>query len=470
MAGSLLPIFVQIITIPIYLRVIGTERYGTLSLVWLLLGYFGLFDLGLGRAIASGVAQSHNELAKQARVFWTGSLLSFVTGVLGAAVLYFAGSYLFKNVLNVSPEILRETADSLPLIALTLPIATFMSALSGGLQGRQAFVVLNLAQLGGMILYQLLPLFAAMFLDNSLTTLILAAIAGRMLSLVALSAICISEFPSNEIKNISRMEVARLLAYGGWATVTGAISPLLTVLDRFVIGTYIGMSAVGLYSIPYGLMTRLSVLPTSLQVTLFPRYAMASEGASRSIVTKSIQLQSLIMTPIVVMSIGFIRIPLEIWIGRENAIIVAPIAQIFLFGLWFNTLAYIPFSFLQGRGRPDVPAKLHFIELLIYVPALFAFIIWFGLVGAAFAWMFRVLIDAVFLLAVVRPEINWKQLIISGIWITVSLCWVLSASAMTMTNYLYFALFGAACFVWAGVSIPADLRRDVLQRLGWKTA
>lgn len=469
-AGSLIPILLQLVTIPIYLRLIGTERYGTLSLVWLLLGYFGLFDFGLGRAIASAVAQSHADSKKQAEIFWIGSILSVLAGAVGAAALYFVGSRLFAHVLTISPEMLRETNESLPLIALTLPIATLMSALSGGLQGRQAFILLNSVQLGGMVLYQLLPLLVATLVGNSLANLILAAIAGRMFSLVALCAICFHEFSPGQLGSLSRADAVRLLTYGGWATVTGAIAPLLTVVDRFVIGSYLGMSAVGLYSIPYGLMTRLAVLPTSLQVALFPRYAMAAEGASRLILTKSIRIQLLIMTPVVVTAIGFIRIFLEIWVGKEHSDVIAPIAQIFLFGLWFNTLGYIPFSFLQGRGRPDIPAKLHFVELIIYVPMLLALTIRFGLVGAALAWTVRALIDAVLLFAVVRPEIEWKQLVVSGVWVTLSLFWILSETAPTMTGYVCNLLFSATCFVWAGLSLPADVRRDMLVRFARKGA
>ena len=52
-----IPVVVAVFAIPRIISTIGTSRFEILSLCWIVIGYSGLFDLGLGRALTKFVAE-----------------------------------------------------------------------------------------------------------------------------------------------------------------------------------------------------------------------------------------------------------------------------------------------------------------------------------------------------------------------------------------------------------------------------
>lgn len=57
LAAQILPMAVALFAIPILIRGIGVPRFGVLSLAWIVIGYFSLFDFGMGRALTKLVAE-----------------------------------------------------------------------------------------------------------------------------------------------------------------------------------------------------------------------------------------------------------------------------------------------------------------------------------------------------------------------------------------------------------------------------
>jgi O-antigen/teichoic acid export membrane protein len=88
--------------------------------------------------------------------------------------------------------------------------------------------------------------------------------------------------------------------------------------------------------------------------------------------------------------------------GPDYAAASARPLQILAVGVFFNGLALIPFSLIQGAGRPDLTAKLHMAELPVYAAMLAAFIYFWGITGVALAWSVRTGIDLCLLLWVGR--------------------------------------------------------------------
>src|SRR5437764_8688720 len=104
-AGTVVPLTVTLVTIPLYLRLIGDVRFGVLAIVWLLLSYFGLFDLGLGRATSRFMASLHTSTpTERESLFWTVLALNVAFGFVGGAILWAAGRFFIAHFFHVPAE------------------------------------------------------------------------------------------------------------------------------------------------------------------------------------------------------------------------------------------------------------------------------------------------------------------------------------------------------------------------------
>ena len=385
---------VSLVTVPLYLQYIGLPRYGVISIVWVLLGYFGVFDLGLSRATANQIAKTSNANAEDREaVFWTGLWLNGLFGLMGGVVLYLAASPLLGHIFKM-PEVLRgEILGVLPWVAAVVPIATMSGVLTGTLEGCDRFPAVNYIQVLGTVLFQALPLLAVLVWGPELSVVIPAAVLARIASFLTLAIAALKALSVNSIRLPQRNWAKKLFGYGAWVSVTALVSPLLETLDRVMIGSVLGAKAVAHYSVPFNLVQRVQLLPGALVRAMFPRLSNQTSSDARELSIRAVRLIGIGMTLIIAPAILLIGPFLKLWVGEEVAGHSTPVAQIILLGLWVNCPAFVPFILLQAQGRPDVVAKFHVLELVPFVGLLWVALHYFGLIGAASAWSARVALD-----------------------------------------------------------------------------
>ena len=61
--------------------------------------------------------------------------------------------------------------------------------------------------------------------------------------------------------------------------------------------------------------------------------------------------------------------------------------------MFLHSLNIINYTFIQSTGKSEIQAKIHLAELPAYLAILWFFVKHFGLIGAAFAWLVRIIID-----------------------------------------------------------------------------
>ncbi len=406
--GMATPVVVALATIPVYIHHIGEERYGVLSIVWLLLGYFGFLDMGLSRASANALAKLRDAPDEaRSRVFSSSLYLNLALGVVGGAVIYFAGGYLFRTQFNLTEALWDELARGMPWVAAMLPLALASGVGIGALESRERFLSVNLLQMSGSAAGQVVPALCAVFVSPSLEWVIPAAFATRLLTTVQIFW-HLSRVDRLRLTGYDRGQGRSLFRYGAWISVSNIVGPILTSLDQFVIGSKLGPAAVSHYSVPMNLTTRVQIIAAALSRAAFPRLSRYSREEAVDLTERSIRGLAYLFGAACAGALFLVEPFLALWISPAFGQVATPVAHILLTGAWINGLAFLALSLLQGQGRPDLPAKMHVLELLPFIGVLWFLIDRFGLPGAAAAWVLRVAVDA--LLMFHLAGLRWRRL------------------------------------------------------------
>jgi O-antigen/teichoic acid export membrane protein len=396
LAGAIVPLAVSLVTVPLYLKVIGLDRYGVLAICWVLVGYFGLFDLGIGRATAQKIATLADSAPEErSRCFWTGATLSSCMAAAGLLIftpLAYLGTFLIKLP---NAELYAEFHQAVPLLVAALPFGFAQSLLGDTLQGRNEFFKANAITITGTVATAVVPLVTAMMVGPQLVYVLASVLAVRVLVLLLLIAASVRAIPIHRARFGGRAEAVALLKFGGWLTISNIVGPLLVFTDRFAIGAILGSAAVSLYTVPYNVAWQITIIPSALSSALFPRFASAAAGESKSLIAKAVSALSFLITPAIVAAALLAPPFLVVWLGHSTGTRSAPVACILFFGLWANTFGRVTYSHLQASGRPDLISMLLLAELLPYFAMLYFGMRWMGLPGAALAWSVRCLIDTV---------------------------------------------------------------------------
>ena len=403
LVGTIAPLLVAVPAVPLLIRAMGTDRFGVLTLAWVVIGYFSLFDLGFGRALTKLVAQKlgANQSGEIPGLFWTSLLLMTLFSGIGTLLMVFLSPLMVHSLLHVPVTIQTETLQAFYVLAVSLPVVITTAALRGFLEAHQRFGLLNAVRVPMGVFTFVGPLLVLPF-STSLSVIVSVLAAGRFLAWAVHVLLCLKVEPKLRKGVVWQgAAVKPLLHFGGWVTIGNIVNPVLLFLDRFLIGVMLPIAMVGFYTAPFEAVTKLWVIPTSLAATVFPACSAIGVGRTQELerlYARSVRYLFCAVAPVSVALILFARPIIGVWLGQEFAEKSSITLQFLAAGVFINCFAHVPYCFLQGLGRPDLPAKLFLAELLPYGLLLWWMITRYGIAGAAAAWTIRVTIEVALLL------------------------------------------------------------------------
>lgn len=407
------PLVAAVFAIPPLVAELGERRFGLLTLLWAVVSYFGLFDLGIGRALTHdlSVLRARGDRAAIGASIGTAHVCLTGLGVIAGAVLFFFGPALIGRIDPGADPV--EVAAAVQALAVAMPFILLTAALRGVLEANLQFGWVNALRAPYGVWTFLAPLAVAKLAGPRLDLIAWVLAAGRI-------GFCFLHLPpvlgrgSSMVSRptFSTEAAKRLLTTGGWLTVANLVGPLMGYADRFLVGVYASASAVAYYATPQEIVTKLFIIPAAFTSVLFPAFAAklaAGDAEARPLAQRALAMIAVVMVPACTIGALLSHWILSTWITPEFAAHSSQVLSILMAGALVNALAMVPFTVLQSSGHSRIVAILYLVELPAFL-ALFAWLVpSMGVVGGALAWTIRNSADCVLLFALAGQRV-WKPL------------------------------------------------------------
>jgi len=469
LSGQLAPLIIALFALPPLVRALGIERYGFLTLAWVLVGYAGLFDLGVSRAMTRLVAQrlAVQDTAGARLVGGVATTFMLLLGAASGALLGLFAVPIVDGWLKVPAALRGEAVNAILILAASMPVVLITSAYRGYLEASQAFKPLNLVRIGMGLFTFVGPLVAASYsprLEVTVGAVVLMRVFAAWAHAWLAGRYCEFRY---RFKMPDRVTGRQLFSLGGWMSVSNVVGPLMTYMDRFILAGLVAVEMVAYYATPYDLMSRTMVLPFAVMGALFPMMAGLGGDAHKMRETFGAITRMLFvaMFPVVFVAFTLGGPFLRLWLGADFAREGTLVLQILAIGVLANALAQAPANMIQALGQPKWMAIAHLLELPLFLLAIWYFTLHFGIVGTAIAWALRTLLDCVILFALATRNLGGSG--VSGARAGLALCCAAalcgaSYAASTDMHKLTTCAAGLAAFAafaWTAVFTAADKAR-----------
>lgn len=472
--GLCLPLVVGILVMPGIISRLGISKFGVLSIIWVLIGYVSVFDLGIGRALTRAVSFKLGDKSGDTdTLVGVGLTLMLGLGIFSAVIVAVFGGSLAHFIQGGVASGPASAAQAMVAVAIAVPGVVLSNGVRGTLEAHGRFGWVSFSRASTGIATYALP-YLISFYSTNLAIITLALAASRYVGVIILLFEMLKIHP---LASIISAKVFRgwhymrdLAIFGGWMTISNIVSPLMAYLDRIFVSNIVGVGNVGFYTAPADVVSRLSVFPDAIFGVFFPKMTASSRDGNSETRNLYILSLKLIQPVMLIFSAGvtlFGYVFLKIWLGptfAENSYVIFCILTVVMY---INSCTRPAYNVIQAGGRSDITAKIHIIEFFLYLPLIIVLARKYGLVGAAWASMLRVLVDYLAMTLFARKMMRHPQRPMEAFWVllvgTALLAFVFLNPGVIRSAMLIMAIVLAVFYFWwqfvRGRNIVALVRR-----------
>lgn len=396
---------ITFIMAPLIVHALGNYDYGVWEIVFSIVGYMGILDIGLMPAIVRFVAryQALGDKEELQRIYSSSLAFMLPVGFLcsvGLLVYSYWAPHFFAKGAGAS---LRYTLFFI-IVGIQVFFTFVGSVFDSYLEGLQRYSLRNYTNiaftcLGAIILYPLLKNGGGLITVAAVNTL------GFSLKNI-IFGILLWQKKNGGYRfrrgDVSKATFRELFSFGMKSFVYAVSLRIATLTDSLVIGAVLGAAAVPFYVIPVNFLSHARNIIWAMTRNFMPVFseldAVAEKNATRNLFFGCSRYALGVIIPIVsgicILGPSF----LGHWMGKEyaeNGTYVLYIISAAYLVQWLN-----PFSnrFLTGIGKHGIMAKIGIVNSIVNLGLSLALVRFLGKEGVALGTLLPVLVFEPYLL------------------------------------------------------------------------
>ena len=376
---------------PVLIGELGAEHYGIWSLIIAITGYYGLANMGVGRATIKYIAQhdAEGDLDGVHSVVST----AFAYSIVASAVVLLVSvivAWVLPFVFHLGASMVGTARWVVLLTGAKVALELLGHIFSGGLTARKRFDLTNSVRAGQLIVNAVLAV-AIVRQGYGLVGLAMGYVAVNILSLCILCilAVAVEGLPLPSASRIRRATGGRLVQFGLMSLLIQLARRTSTVGGSLILGVMAGPATVAYFSIGESLTQRAVRISKVINSILMPFASQFDATSDSKALRQLVAIPTRLVLTFALLVTGVLLILgksfLALWIGPDVAGHVYPIVCILSLALLARLPANALQSVLIGMGRMRFLSRVATVEgaLLILLGAPRAFC--FGALGMATA-------------------------------------------------------------------------------------
>ena len=445
---------VVLIMTPYIIGQLGMDLFGLWSLIFAVIGIFGLMDFGFATAAVKAVAEAagNNDATGRNRALASLLMVYTVIGLLSLLLVIMlsgpvAGSF---DLTDNQPGAFLPVFWLLGIaVSLNFPASLFKAALSGA--GRMHIVnavELLMVLINAGLIYTLLQAgygITGLAISTAVTML------GTSLALIPLTYRLLPDF-SLHWRLVSLDKIRPLLSFSVYAFMAN-IAVLMTLrLDLVVIKLFLPLSAVALYAVAAKISEYTFLLNKQFSNALMPLvsqlHGRGDSGAVRRIMTDGTRMLLALAVPGIGLLYYYAPEFIQLWLGAEFAE-SADLLRILLLALVPMTLQLNAANILGMTGQHRFLAFAMLASAALNLLLTVVLISVFGILGAALGTLAAVLlVEAAVILprACRHSQVSALGFFRTVVWPSLPAAVPMLACALVLDQWLATDHFGLLCF------------------------